>query len=254
MKKVRLVIEYDGTNYVGWQTQNNGVSIQQSLETALKKVTKEDISLHASGRTDSGVHALAQVAHFCTEARMPAQKYPFALNALLPGDIRVRYAGDAPQNFHARFDATSKRYRYAVYCGAHMHAFLRHTALHVHGAIDEAALEQTAAAIMGRHDFRAFMAAGSTLADTTREIFFSKWTRAGHMLYYDIEGSGFLYNMVRILVGTMLDIACGTLPIGAIERALHTKLRACAGVTAPARGLTLMHVHYSGFNSEDFVE
>lgn len=249
MKRIRLIIEYDGTAYVGWQTQPNGPAIQQLIEGALARVTKERCVLHASGRTDSGVHALAQVAHFDTHARMPGDKYSFALNALLPRDIRIRYAEEAPVDFHSRFDAKGKHYRYAIQLGAHARAFSRDTALHVHGPLDLAKLQSMADAVMGEHDFHAFMASGTTLRHTVRIIYRSAWSRAGDMLYYDVEGNGFLYNMVRILAGTMLDIGKGLLGEDCIKTALQSGRRADAGATAPAHGLTLMRVWYDAFDT-----
>ncbi|MDL2235277.1 tRNA pseudouridine(38-40) synthase TruA [Christensenellaceae bacterium OttesenSCG-928-L17] len=253
MRRIRMIIEYDGTAYVGWQTQPNGTAIQALLEEQLFSVTGDRITLHASGRTDSGVHALAQVAHFDTHARMPADKFTYALNTGLPRDIRVRFAEDAPEDFHARFHAERKHYRYSVLHSAHARVFLRNTALHVHGALDEAAMQAEAEAVLGTHDFLAFMAAGTTLENTTRTIFRSEWTRLDDMLYYDVEGSGFLYNMVRILAGTMLAVGKGTLPPGTLLRALQNRSRADAGPTAPAHGLMLMRVVYPGFDTEEVL-
>lgn len=258
MRRIRLMIEYDGTAYVGWQTQPNGIAIQQKMEEALQKITGEQPSIIASGRTDSGVHALAQVAHFDTAARMPAEKFAYAFNALLPPDIRVRYsdaappsiAGGTPEAFHARFSAKGKQYRYTVLHAPHARAFLRDTALHVHGNLNFCAMRQAAADIVGTHDFAAFKAANSAVESTVREIFRSEWTQEGELLRYDVEGSGFLYNMVRILVGTMLEIGKGTLPPGAMARALASGARADAGATAPAHGLCLMRVWYDGFDTE----
>lgn len=249
MKRIRLIIEYDGTAYVGWQTQPNGPAIQQFIEEALEKVTKERCVLHASGRTDSGVHALAQVAHFDTHARMPADKYAFALNTLLPRDIRIRYADEAPPAFHARFDAERKHYRYTIQLGAHARAFLRHTALHVYDPLDIPQLQSVAAVVLGEHDFRAFMASGSRLQHTIRTIYRSEWSLIGNMLYYDVEGNGFLYNMVRILVGTMLDIGKGLLPPACLTAALRSGIRSDAGPTAPAHGLMLMRIWYPAFDT-----
>lgn len=251
--RVRMILEYDGTAYVGWQTQLNGIAVQQLLEEALATVTGERVLLHASGRTDSGVHALAQVAHFDTQARMPADKYALALNALLPQDIRVRHSEEAPADFHARFSAQSKWYRYTLYHGQHARAFLRHTALHTHGGLRQELLHAAAAEILGQHDFRAFMASGSKIQQTTRTIYRSAWSQADAFLYYDIEGSGFLYNMVRILVGTMLDISKGILPPNAVQRALESGSRADAGATAPAKGLMLMGVRYEGFDTQEIL-
>ncbi len=253
MRRIRLIIEYDGTNYVGWQTQPNGLAVQQVLEKELRSITGEQIALHASGRTDSGVHALAQVAHFDTSARMPADKFAFALNSGLPRDIRIRYSGEAPEDFHARFSAKRKQYRYTLQTGEHARAFLRNTALHVHGRLNEDVLHQMAKDAIGAHDFRAFMAANTAMENTVREISRSEWTREGELLYYDVEGNGFLYNMVRILVGTMLAAAKGTLPPDAMQKALSSGLRQDAGPTAPAHGLMLMRVVYPGFDTAEIV-
>ncbi len=253
MRRIRLILEYDGTAYVGWQTQPNGIAVQQLVEEQLQHITGEHINIHASGRTDSGVHALAQVAHFDTEARMPADKFAYALNAGLPRDIRIRYSDEAPQSFHSRFDVKAKQYRYTIVTGPHARAFLRNTALHLHGTFDEAKLHGAAADIIGSHDFRAFMASGSSMENTVREIYRSQWTRSGSMLIYDVEGSGFLYNMVRILVGTMLDIAKGTLPEGSMRTALASGCRDDAGATAPAHGLALVRVRYDGFDTAEVL-
>ena len=253
MRRIRLIIEYEGTNYVGWQTQPNGLAVQQVIEEELRSVTGEEISLHASGRTDSGVHALAQVAHFDTSARMPADKFAFALNAGLPRDIRIRYSGEAEDDFHARFSAKRKQYRYTLQAGEHARALLRNTALHVHGRLEEDVLHAMAKDVVGSHDFRAFMAANTTMEQTVREIYRSEWTRDGDLLYYDVEGNGFLYNMVRILVGTMLAAAKGTLPPDAMQKALGSCLRQDAGPTAPAHGLMLMRVIYPGFDTAEVV-
>jgi len=250
MRRIRLILEYDGTAYVGWQTQPNGVAVQQLVEEQLARVVGERVAVHASGRTDSGVHALAQVAHFDTTARMPADKFAFALNAGLPPDIHIRYSDEAPEGFHARFDVKGKQYRYTIVTGPHARVFLRNTALHVHGRLDEDKLFRVSQEIVGTHDFRSFMASGSSMENTVREIYRSEWARTGSVLTYDVEGSGFLYNMVRILVGTMLDIAKGTLPEAAMRRALTSGNRSDAGATAPAHGLALVRVRYDGFDTD----
>lgn len=250
LRRIRLVIEYDGTRYVGWQTQANGVAIQPCIEEQIYAVTGERVRLHASGRTDSGVHALAQVAHFDTRARMPADKIAYALNVGLPPDIRVRYSDETDENFHARFSAKKKHYRYSIQLGPHARVFTRATALHIHGHLEISLMKKEAAAALGEHDFFAFMAASSTLEHTVRALYRSEWTREGDMLYYDVEGNGFLYNMVRILVGTSLAVGKGTLPPGTMAHALSSRRRDDAGPTAPAHGLMLMRVWYPGFDTE----
>ncbi|MCL2696156.1 MAG: tRNA pseudouridine(38-40) synthase TruA [Clostridiales bacterium] len=260
MKRIRIILEYEGTSYVGWQIQPNGVSIQQMLTDAIFGVTGERVNVIGSGRTDSGVHARAQVAHFDTQARMPADKFAVALNTHLPPDIRVLYSAEAPPDFHACFSAKQKQYRYTVQLGPHARVQTRNTALHLHTVPSFDLLQAAAAACVGTHDFRAFMATGSKpMEDTRRTIFSSEWSQVGGgskpppYWRYDVAGSGFLYNMVRILVGTMLEIGSGKLPPEAMTRALTGGARDLAGPTAPAHGLTLWRVCYPDFDTEDYL-
>ncbi len=247
-----MIIQYDGTGYEGWQRQLTGLGVQQVLEEELQKLTGEKIVLHASGRTDSGVHARAQVAHFDTNARIPPEKFAYALNTGLPPDIRIAYSGEAA-GFHARFDVVRKHYRYTLFHAPHADPFYRNTALHVYGALDVAAMNEAAARVCGTHDFAAFMAAGIEPETTVRTIYSSHWTDAGRLVYYDIAGSGFLYNMVRILAGTMLEIGMGRRDVNSIETALASGKRNDAGPTAPARGLALTRVEYKDFDTEDYI-
>ncbi|MEN6472206.1 MAG: tRNA pseudouridine(38-40) synthase TruA [Clostridiaceae bacterium] len=250
--RIRLIVQYAGANYVGWQVQNNGVSVQALLEAELRKLTGAPIRLHASGRTDSGVNARAQVAHFDTPSRMPADKYAYALNAGLPRDIRVLYSGEA-EGFHARFDVKKKHYRYQVENRPHASVFYRDTALHVHVPLDMALLNEAAAHILGEHDFSAFKSAGTAVENAVRTVYRSEWTAEGRLLCYDVAGSGFLYNMVRILVGTMLPIGMGRQAPDSMRLALEGGSRFDAGPTAPAHGLTLYRVEYEDFDTEDYV-
>lgn len=250
--RVRLVIQYMGAKYVGWQVQPNGVSVQALMEEELHKLTGKPVTLHASGRTDSGVNARAQVAHFDTDARIPADKYAYALNTGLPRDIRVMHSGEA-ESFHARFDVTKKHYRYCVENRPHASVMYRDTALHVHAPLDIALLNEAAKAIIGTHDFAAFKAADTKTENAVRTIYKSMWTQEGRLLCYDVAGSGFLYNMVRILVGTMLTIGTGKYDQNQIIKALDSGIRSDAGPTAPAHGLTLYRVEYTDFDTEDYV-
>lgn len=257
MKRIVLIIEYLGTNYVGWQVQPNGVSVQEVIAGALKKLTGETVTLHASGRTDSGVHARAQVAHFDTESRIPADKYAFALNTYLPKDIRIKSSlevnGTGENEFHARFSVKKKHYRYRVLNTLHDSAFTSDRALHIHYPLDLDRLNEAAKLFLGEHDFAAFKAVNSTAKSTVRTIYISKWHREGELLCYDVAGSGFLYNMVRIMVGTMLRIGMGYDDLSTIENALSDPLRKNAGDTAPAHGLTLWRVEYGEFDTEDLL-
>ena len=253
-RRIRIVLEYDGTNYVGWQVQPNGISVQQRLNEALLSVTGETLQCHGSGRTDSGVHARAQVAHFDTAARMNAQKFAVAMNTHLPRDIRVLYSEACGPDFHARFSAKEKTYRYALQTGEHARVFTRNTALHVHAPLDLAAMFAAATDCVGEHDFQAFMSAGSAMERTVRTVLSSAWTQDGPYLYYDVTGTGFLYNQVRILAGTMLSIGLGRLPRNAVATAVASARRADAGPTAPAHGLTLMRVRYPDFDTDEVLK
>lgn len=253
MRRIRLIIEYDGTQYVGWQTQPNGIAVQALIERAIFETTGESVSLHGSGRTDSGVHALAQVAHFDTAARMNADKFAIALNTHLPHDIRILYSDETDGSFHSRFSAKQKQYRYTVQLGPHARVFTRNTALHLHGTPDVTAMQSAAADVLGTHDFRAFMSAGVTMENTVRTVTLSEWTQKGALLHYDVAGNGFLYNMVRILTGTMLEIGAGKRGADAIGLALESTKRSDAGATAPAHGLTLYRVCYEGFDTQEVL-
>ncbi len=253
MRRIRLIISYDGTNYVGWQVQPNGISVQALLEKALFELTGEQIRVEGSGRTDSGVHAKAQVAHFDTEARMAADKFAIAMNMHLPPDIRVLFSEECDPTFHARFSAKRKVYSYTVQLGPHADVFLRTTSLHLHYIPDVEAMQKAAAAVIGTHDFNAFKCADSSMENTVRTITRSEWNRNGNLLVYTVEGNGFLYNMVRILVGTMLEIGSGKRPVSDLENAIETGSRTSAGATAPARGLRLERVIYPDFDSEEVL-
>lgn len=253
MRRIRLIIEYDGTCYVGWQTQPNGIAVQQVIEEQLKTVTGSLCPLHASGRTDSGVHAFAQVAHFDTDVRMPADKFAIALNCGLPKDIRIQYSDEAPECFHSRFSAKRKQYRYCLQLGPHSHVFTRNSALHIHTELNVPAMQEAAKLLEGEHDFSAFKSSGSTIDNAVRTIYRSEWIRKGEHLYYEVEGNGFLYNMVRIIVGSMLEIGKDACPPAMIQTALESGKRSDAGTTAPPHGLMLARVMYPGFDTADHV-
>lgn len=249
--RIRMVISYDGTNYVGYQLQPNGVSIQEEIEKALFKVTGEKIIIHASGRTDAGVHARAQVAHFDTNSKIPPDKYSFALNTYLPRDIRIMHTEEVNEEFHSRFNSKSKTYRYTIQHGKHQDPFLRNTALFVHADLDFEAMQKEAEKVVGTHDFAAFRSTGTVNKTTVRTVYESYWTKEKNMYIYTVKGDGFLYNMVRILVGTMLDVGMNRKEKGAIERALLSAKREDAGATAPPQGLMLYNVEYKDFSTED---
>lgn len=257
MHRIVLIIEYDGSEYVGWQVQPNGIAVQEVIEQKIKHLTNEAIVLHASGRTDSGVHARAQVAHFDTESRIPAEKFPYALNSLLPSDIRIKASfilpAEGEHEFHSRFSVKQKHYRYTILNDPHNSAFTRNTALHIHAKINIEKLNAAAEYFVGTHDFLSFKSSGSKAKTTVRTIYLSKWTKDGNYLYYDVAGNGFLYNMVRIMVGTMLRVGMGFDSPEFVLNALQNPGRANAGATAPAHGLMLYRVVYDEFDTETLL-
>jgi tRNA pseudouridine38-40 synthase len=244
LRRIRLTIEYDGTNYAGWQRQINAMTVQQKIEEALKRLTNEDIAVTGASRTDAGVHALGQTAHFDTASRIPGGKFCFALNTVLPPDIRVRASCDAPSDFHARFSAKGKLYRYRIHNAPHASAIERNTTAHVIYPLNVDAMRKEAQSVVGTHDFRPFAASGSVAKDTVRTIYSCTLERNGDEVEMRVSGSGFLYNMVRILAGTLILVGAGRLEPGAIGRAIASGSRLDLGVTAPAGGLTLMEVYY----------
>jgi tRNA pseudouridine38-40 synthase len=253
MRRIRIIVAYDGTNYVGWQVQPNGISVQAHLERALNELTGERIRVEGSGRTDSGVHARAQVAHFDTGVRMAADKFAIAMNMHLPPDIRVLYSEECDPTFHARFSAKQKQYAYTVQVGTHADVFSRLYSLHLHVTPDFDAMRQAASAVIGTHDFAAFKCSDSEMENTVRTITLSEWTKNGNLWVYSVTGNGFLYNMVRILVGTMLEIGSGKRPVSDMQKALESKDRKQSGATAPAHGLCLMRVVYPGFDTQEVL-
>lgn len=242
--RVLIRVSYDGTHYAGWQRQQNALAVQQVLEEALCKLTGEHIVVTGSSRTDAGVHAMGQCVHFDTLSRIPADKYAFALNTCLPPDIRVLAGMDIDSGFHARFDAKGKRYTYRIHNAPHASALLRDLTAHVPQALDLDRMQRSLPCLLGTHDFAAFQAAGGTAKTTIRTIEDVQLTRAGDELTLTVRGNAFLYNMVRIIAGTMLDIGMGRIPEDAFQKALATGDRLALGITAPACGLELTQVFY----------
>ena len=245
-KRVLLTIEYDGSAYCGWQRQLNGPSVQQKVEEALFKVTGERIGITGASRTDAGVHALGQRAHFDMESSIPPDKLPFALNAKLPRDIRVTAGREADARFHARFDAAGKEYGYLIYNRRHPSALLRDLSAHVSVKLDEGAMARACQHLPGTHDFAAFQAAGGTAKTTIRRIDSVSAGRQGDEIRLVIYGTAFLYNMVRIIAGTLIYVGQGRLPEDVFARAIETGDRLLLGPTAPPQGLCLNRVDYGG--------
>lgn len=245
--RVKLIIEYEGTQYSGWQRQKNGVSVQEMLERAFYEASGEKVVVHGAGRTDAGVHAEAQVAHLDTHCTIPPNKISYAMNMLLPPDIRVKQSSEVSEDFHARFSAKAKTYRYTFYNHTHASAIYRNTTTHIHGRLDLPAMKTAAAHIRGTHDFLSFCASGSDVKDTVRTIHRLEITSHEPFVYIDVTGSGFLYNMVRIIAGTLIDVGMKKISPEHVREIVNGKDRALASPTAPARGLTLKEVYYTPF-------
>ncbi len=244
LDRIRLTIEYDGTNYSGWQRQINAPSIQETIENALTKLTTLKTCIVGASRTDAGVHALCQVAHFDHQSRIPSDKFAYALNTMLPQDIRIVKSEGASIDFHARFMAKRKIYRYIIHNAPHASAILRNQCAHIPMPLNVDAMGVEALSMLGTHDFAAFAASGSVVKDTVRTIYSVDVQKHENEVHILICGSGFLYNMVRILAGTLIEVGNGKRSCGAINRALTNNNRLELGITAAAKGLTLMDIQY----------
>ena len=243
-KRFLLTVSYDGTNYVGWQRQKNGLSVQQVLEEALEKLLGGPVRVTGASRTDAGVHALGQRAHLDSATGIPAEKLPFALNTMLPGDVRVLQGLRVPDSLHARFSVSGKTYRYQIHNSPHASALYRNLSAHVPVRLDERRMDGACRVLLGTHDFAAFAAAGGSAKTTVRTITEIRVERVGEEVFLTVSGNAFLYNMVRIIAGTLIDIGHGKLPPESLQKALDTGDRLQLGVTAPPQGLTLMEVRY----------
>jgi tRNA pseudouridine38-40 synthase len=244
MRTIRLTIEYDGTAYVGWQRQAKGRSIQQLLEEALGQIVREKVVLHSSGRTDAGVHARAMIAHFRTKSTFPLVAFREGVNRFLPDDIAIREAVEETANFHARFSAGGKWYRYQIFTAPVRSPAFTRTAWHLRQELDFAAMQEAARAFVGLHDFAAFRTSNCDARTTEREIYSLDLQRDGELIILDVRGSGFLRHMVRIIVGTLVEIALRKRPVDDVPRLLTRTPGLRAGVNAPPQGLCLMEVYY----------
>ena len=244
MSRVLLTLEYDGTAYVGWQRQLNGLAVQQVLEEKLSAACGEPITVTGASRTDAGVHAAGQRAHFDTRSRIPPEKYPFVLNTMLPPDIRATEGRAVPDGFHARFLTSGKMYTYRILNRRHASALRRLRYVHVPVPLETEPMRRAAETLLGRHDFAAFQAAGGTARTTVRTLRGVSLARREDELILTVEGDAFLYNMVRIIAGTLIEIGQGKRGEDAFLRAFETGDRLALGVTAPPHGLELTRVDY----------
>ena len=244
MRNIKLTVEYDGTNYAGWQVQaRKHRTIQGTLENALQKILGRRTKIAGSGRTDAGVHAIGQVANFKTDSALAVRKLQKALNAVLPDDISVIKAEEAILDFHSRFSAKSKVYRYAILNRQARPALLKDTVYFVPYLLNLKLMQTEARGLLGRHKFKSFQAAADK-KDSVKTIKNIKVSRGKDFIYIDIEADGFLYNMVRNIVGTLIDIGRGKLAEGSMKKILLARNRRCAGPTVPAKGLCLLEVRY----------
>jgi len=254
LRNLKLTLAYDGAEFSGWQVQPAAATVQGTLASAIGRITGEKVLPQGSGRTDAGVHALAQVATFGTESSVPTENFVKALNDILPASVRVLAVTEAAPDFHARHSARAKTYRYRIYRGSICPPFLARYVWHYPYLLDEPAMARSAALVVGEHDFTSFAAVDPERGredrpvSNVRLIFSSGWVRLStkeeNELIYTVRGSGFLHHMVRNLVGTFILVGRGTLPPADITRILEARSRSAAGATAPSSGLYLVNVEY----------
>lgn len=243
MKNLKVIIQYNGANYCGWQKQPDSLGIQGTIEKAIYEITKEEVKLIGSGRTDAGVHALGQVANFKLESSIPVQKIPSALNAKLPKNISIIDCTEVDDEFHSRYSAKGKRYRYLIYNNMYRSPIYQDTSYHVRYDLDFEKMCKEAKHLIGEHDFKGFMSSGSSVNDTVRTIYNITLEKQEDLIILEVEGNGFLYNMVRIIVGTLVDIGRGRIN-ESLKDIINSKNRGKCGHTAPAHGLFLKKVDY----------
>lgn len=248
MRNLKLTVAYEGTDFAGWQIQPEAATVQGSLSSAIGRITGEKVLPQGSGRTDAGVHALAQVATFQTDSVIPTGNFVVALNDILPASIRVLSAEEVAADFHPRKSAAAKTYRYRIYREAICSPFLSRYVWHYPYPLDEPAMREAAPLVQGEHDFTSFAAVdperGREGVSNVRRIFSSQFRKESSELIYEVRGNGFLHHMVRNLVGTFLLVGKGTLKPADVTRILGAKDRSAAGATAPATGLYLVNVEY----------
>jgi tRNA pseudouridine38-40 synthase len=242
--RFKMTVEYDGTDFSGWQRQENGPTVQASIEDALATMLHAPTVIRGAGRTDAGVHALGQVAHFDAEARIPPLGYQRGLNAILPRSIAIHSVVEAAPDFDARFSARGKLYRYRIWSGQTRSPMRDRYVWHLRRALDVGRMQEAANALVGRHDFAAFRASDCERKTTERTLARVSVERTDELVTIEVAGDAFLKNMVRIIAGTLAEVGFGKRPPADVQRILDGKDRRQAGVTAPPQGLTLVHVDY----------
>ena len=251
MRNIKLELAFDGTNYHGWQRQNNNPTVQEEIEKAIERITCEFSSVLGCSRTDAGVHAENYVCNFTSNTSIDCFRLPLALNAVMPKDIRIYRAEDVPPEFHATLDATEKTYKYLVKNAAHQNPFLRNYSWHYPHDVDVDLMQRVIPHFCGTHDFTSFMCTDSDAKSPVRTVKHLSVEKKDDLLEFSVTADGFLYNMVRIIVGTLIYVGNQKIPASDIPHILEAKDRRLAGVTAPAHGLRLYRIVYKGGEEVD---
>ena len=245
MRNIKLIIEYDGKEFGGWQKQPNKLNIQGTIEKAIKEITKEDVDLTASGRTDSGVHSLGQVANFKTNSNIPIEKIPIALNSNLKKSIVIKSAQEVDERFHSRLSCKKKTYRYIINNNEIPSSIYRNLETHIPYKLDIEKMKKAVKYFEGEHDFKAFKSSGTSSKSSVRTIYNAEVIeKENNRIYIELTGSGFLYNMVRIISGTLVEVGIGKIKLDEILDIIKSEQRDRAGKTLPPQGLYLVKVEY----------
>ncbi len=250
MKRVRLIVSYDGTNYCGWQIQNNGITVEEVLNRALTDLCREEIAVIGASRTDSGVHALGNVAVFDTNSRIPGEKFSFALNQRLPDDIRIQRSDEVADDWHPRFQDTVKTYEYCFLNRRIPDPMRRLYSYFIYYPMDVENMQKAADYLIGEHDFKSFCTPRTQVRSTVRTIYDLTLTKEGDEIRMRITGNGFLYNMVRIIAGTLARVGTGLYTPERVKEILEAKDRNVSGPKAPPQGLTLISIAYPAEEKE----
>ncbi len=244
MRNLKVVIAYDGTNYHGFQIQDNAITIQEKIQVALEKLLKQEARITSASRTDAGVHAKGHVFNLKINSSIPTEKFALALNTRLPADIIALSAQEVEDDFHARYFAKGKKYSYQIYNNDFQLPFFRNYTYHIKDKLDLSAMRQAAKCLIGEHDFSSFRAAGCNAKTPIREIYQIEIKKQGCLVKIEVKGSGFLYNMVRIISGTLIEVGLAKKKASQMKSILAARARLKSGFTAPAKGLFLEKVYY----------
>ncbi len=244
MRNIKLTIEYDGKDFNGWQKQPTKLNIQGEIEQAIKEITGENVDLIASGRTDAGVHSLGQVANFRTNSKIEIEKFAIAINSKLKKSIVIKSAEEVEEDFHARYKCKGKKYRYVINNSYQGTAIYRDLEYHIPQKLDIIKMKQAIKYFEGKHDFKGFRASGTSSKDSIREIYKAEIKIDNERILIELTGNGFMYNMVRIIAGTIVDVGFGKISPNEIAEIIESKDRTRAGKTLPAHGLYLVEVYY----------